>query len=499
MNKNIVLIQIIFSVLISNNATGQNFNKNFGRSYYYDEPNYLEIATDIELSDIGFYVFTYHQDHTILTSEVNWEGEELWWNSIGTIQDQFITGYYNHVDRCSDFGFVGAGAYNYYDTVNDVLSNRQLLVVRYDDNLDTIWTARTGDVFSFGHQAKECTNGDFVAVGLYNIQPGISSVFVARFNSIGDLIWSQYYDVEGYEEAHGMTIVETQSGNFIIGGTVYFDSDSNSHLLLKIDGSGNYIDHKVVGDNTSVLGWASVENVSDGNFVYCAGYYGNPRPAYFSKFDENLDTIWTVDYPITYFLGYSFSIKETSDGSFISTGGGYVNDQEEEEGVLVKISSEGELLWHRHYQNADSVFFYNQLFDVIQCPDGGYAACGMTLDVPLGQQYWVLKVDSMGCLVPGCDTLTSVFDLPNNAVGFEVYPNPAVDELNIYFESLNAHPKGQIKVYNCVGQMVNYFPVSSSGITYILNVQNLEDGFYILEYTDEENYRMVKKFMKVSR
>jgi hypothetical protein len=99
----------------------------------------------------------------------------------------------------------------------------------------------------------------------------------------------------------------------------------------------------------------------------------------------------------------------------------------------------------------------------------------------------------MGCAVPGCDTLVSVFELKKNKVGFEVYPNPASDIINIYFESLDPHPKGKFTLYNMQGQMVSYFHAATSGVSYILDVNNISSGIYLLEYTDDDGHRMSKK------
>ncbi len=99
----------------------------------------------------------------------------------------------------------------------------------------------------------------------------------------------------------------------------------------------------------------------------------------------------------------------------------------------------------------------------------------------------------MGCVVPVCDTLVSVFELEKNKVGFEVYPNPANDIINIYFESLDPHPKGKFTLYNMQGQMVNSFLVNGSSISLIVDVSHIPIGMYILEYRDEKGNRMKKK------
>jgi len=60
-------------------------------------------------------------------------------------------------------------------------------------------------------------------------------------------------------------------------------------------------------------------------------------------------------------------------------------------------------------------------------PDGGYIAVGRTLAVPgiYTQDVWVIKVDSMGCLEPGCHLITGIESQVTNLKGaLTVAPNP---------------------------------------------------------------------------
>ena len=367
--------------------------------------------------------------------------------------------------------------------------------------LDTIWVRRIGEPNNFNsiYQARQCANGDFIFVGMSDINNLNLDVLVARFDSEGNHLWTRNYSTQpGYEE-WGWTIVETSEGDFIVGAYVQQDiSQPNNRLLIKINSEGDLINYEVIGDYSINLGWPSLEYCSDGNLVYCGSGYPTgefQRDAYFCKIDSDLNIIWESQYPLAPELGYMFSIKENPDGSFISVGGGK-KENGEDEGILVKLDNQGEMLWHRRYQHALDPFYVNYLYDVVPAPDGGYVASGTTLPVPQGQQIWLLKVDSMGCLVPGCDTLVSVFELEKNLVGFELYPNPASDVLNVYFESLSPHPDGTFTVYNLQGQAVHSFNATSSGITYILQVADLPQGMYVLEYSDGAGVKMTKKWVK---
>jgi hypothetical protein len=83
----------------------------------------------------------------------------------------------------------------------------------------------------------------------------------------------------------------------------------------------------------------------------------------------------------------------------------------------------------RTYEYADEQVTSGKgrLRDVALTPDGGYIAVGRTLAVPgiYSQDVWVINVDSMGCLEPGCHLLNGIESQVTNLKGaLTVAPNP---------------------------------------------------------------------------
>ena len=81
----------------------------------------------------------------------------------------------------------------------------------------------------------------------------------------------------------------------------------------------------------------------------------------------------------------------------------------------------------RYYQYSDSLISggAGQLRDVLPTPDGGFIAVGAAYGVShngqsYGQDAWVIKVDSMGCLEPGCDVEWDSLLLPGLEVGASI-------------------------------------------------------------------------------
>ena len=484
------------------NVSSQTFNNNYGRQGV----QFLEVATSIEL-----------KHDTLITAFTRENGSignaRLWtysWDLAGHLIDStefeipitgiFIDGY-NGINPDGQGGYVATGIIAELLDNNTSYDTHFGAAIRLNQQLDTVWVRKIGNPNDYNstRQARVCSNGDYIFVGSADVNNTNGAVMVARFNSDGNHLWTRLYNTEpGYEDV-GYTIVETSDGDFIVGAFVQQNiGQPNNRLLLKINAEGELINYQIIGDYSMTIGWPCLEYASDGNFIYCGINYPTgslQSDMYFCKIDSDLNIIWESQYPLAHHLGYMFSIKENPDGSFISVGGGK-KENGEDEGIIVKLDSEGQMLWHRRYQQALEPFYLNYLHDVVRSPDGGYVAGGTCLPVPQGTQIWLLKVDSMGCLVPGCDTLVSVFELEKNLVGFELYPNPTSDVLHIYFASLSPHPDGTFTVYNLQGQAVHSFNATSSGITYILQVADLPQGMYVLEYTDGAGVKMSKKWVK---
>ena len=109
------------------------------------------------------------------------------------------------------------------------------------------------------------------------------------------------------------------------------------------------------------------------------------------------------------------------DGSIIAAGTNWNRS------VLIKFSAEGDSLWSREHTLFTG---YHFLYDVQPTSDGGFVGTGATTGgfftpgIQTNQVIWVVKTDSLGCVVPGCHTVgveEYVMDLNEH---LRVWPNP---------------------------------------------------------------------------
>lgn len=259
----------------------------------------------------------------------------------------------------------------------------------------------------------------------------------------------------------------------------------------------------------------------DNSYIFCGGRYynvldplGTPNQAqlyvrgYIEKLDANFVKQWGLvlgkDSGFTRFN----KIIETQNGNYIAVGNEIVVyrhnfspdsvqiDSAKVEGWAVKISPLGNVIWNRHYLTltckGDHIFS-----DVLEQADGSLVMCGVAYDETPGSPNtngWLVKTDSFGCIVPGCQLVGITENTPIEH-SFKLYPNPASDRLFLYYHN----PQLQ----NCVfavrdiagRQLVPPTPMENS-TTYEMRVRDWAKGLYFVEVRDEKGNVFTEKFVK---
>jgi hypothetical protein len=169
-------------------------------------------------------------------------------------------------------------------------------------------------------------------------------------------------------------------------------------------------------------------------------------------------------------------------------------------GCLLKLDSNRDSLWRRtysYYNNPPEIqfaaFAKHYLLDSKPTPDGGFVCSGWIEQQqqdpnPFLKTPWLFKVDSLGCLEPGCQDVgvsEIVIGLQNT---MSVYPNPASSIANIAFSfpSDYAPPKNsELVVIDMQGrevlrQSANIYGQSNTSVE--LDVSRLPGGMYTVHW-----------------
>lgn len=127
---------------------------------------------------------------------------------------------------------------------------------------------------------------------------------------------------------------------------------------------------------------------------------------------------------------------------------GFGND-----GFVASIDTNGNFQWERRFRTepgSDEVIYdvYVDEGDTIWCSGG---APELGVQTPRDKDFWLLKLDSMGCLTPGCTT-TSIGQNPNEEY-ISLYPNPSSGQFTVLLPTPLTEA-GKARIYNIDGRLL---------------------------------------------
>jgi hypothetical protein len=132
----------------------------------------------------------------------------------------------------------------------------------------------------------------------------------------------------------------------------------------------------------------------------------------------------------------------------------------------------------------------NYLYAVTQANDGGFIAVGDVAPTDgSNQDTWVIKVDSMGCLVPGCNGTLEVTTIHIGEPEFNIYPNPA----NNFLDVETAFKDCSVTIFDNTGKLILKEKTVRNKTR--LDLSGFSNGMYFIQMQSEEKI-LSKKFIK---
>ena len=385
----------------------------------------------------------------------------------------FATGYAGcFVDLMDSSGFILAASKIIF-VPNGRLD--QGFFMRFDNNLDTIWTksyidAPPHDSSLLLRNIRETWDQGFIIVGGYAAVEGgaMWRIRLLRTDSLGQVIWDHYYG-SGNTDYLAFDVTNTADGGYAIAGCLDQYNGTTQDvdpIVIKTDSLGNQQWLKHFGNPICRDDLAFIDLAHDGNIqvgtIYsdvCSGSGSFDSRINLIKLRNDGSVVWDKKYALAKRWRSLNKVKVLSGGDIVAVG----DYQFTSVGLWLKYAwmlrtdSAGNELWYREFNLMQGDGSENTLYNVIQTSDRGFAACGSVFPASLPdtgtQDSWVLKVDSLGCVAPGeCwvgeDEIWVKTFTPEKP--FIVYPNPARDKLFVEFYN---NPDGAvIELYNLYGQ-----------------------------------------------
>jgi outer membrane protein assembly factor BamB len=397
-------------------------------------------------------------------------------------------------------------------------------LTKFNADGDTLWTK------NYSPQPL----GDYEVSSV--IQGSDGSVYMcgSHFN-IGDFILSKGFIMKTDSEGNYQWHLDIGPGYF----TRLFDIKLDNDIIYAVgqhyyDGADQQEPNKqyVVKCNTNgILYWANAIDPlnstgkdwraetcivkDDGKLLVGAGYsIGNWQSTHKRPMVMEIDNLtgevnWKKGFGAFQSSDHIEQIKILADGNYVATGLKTVWEtgaEGDRAPFILKFSPEGDSIWMRTiiplwFETSGWPGAKGTMSDFVINDDGGITAIGelatYTGDGPQDgwiQDTYILRLDSLGCLVPGCDTLVNVAEESVEKMALSLYPNPASGVLNVHFENVREHQQSTFEIINNSGQLIRTWQTPIASATFQVNVSDLLDGLYLLRISDDSGSCIQEKF-----
>ena len=372
----------------------------FGQSWekHYNLSIY-DSGESIQQTSDGGYILTGHisvLEQDIILIKLNSLGDTLWTNKLIATHDQWG----NSVKQSNDNGYIICGV------KEDAQGNGDIWIIKTDSSGNPQWDLTFGDTLSYdiGGDIRQTNDGGYIITGEFN-----DSLCLIKINSFGIEQWRETYDY-----GRGKSVEQTSDGGYIICG------DNGENNLINGWGWGYDLPWIIKTNSNGIIVWDSVLQVggdddlysikqtNDGNYV-STGRFNDTIINSFDLWFLKIDSLGSIMHDKT--LSSSFwlegkDIQKTNDNGYIICGLYGDSDDIYSKVWLLKTDSIGDTLWTKKF--GDPWNELNEGRSVQQTVDGGYIICGWTQYNNMGPSFgdfYIIKTDGNG-------NITSTFNIP---------------------------------------------------------------------------------------
>jgi hypothetical protein len=409
------------------------------------------------------------------------EGELVWEHDYVITRNGFL-GYPDPVCRTPNGGF--ASGVSVFGQGSDIDS---LFLWRFNALGDTVATRfLMADTTMTIRKCIRTMNGDYVLTGLHEYP---REQYLLRTDSLGTI-----KDYFGFANYNGRGVAEDALGNFYLTGYRMTDDKGS---LIKCDSTGNLAWVRIHGTQGTTAEWRTPLVLADSSVLVVGGRSVVPvgyNTAIVSRYSPAGDLLWTDDAVQSSGYGYMAQFTDAfqkPDGTVVTAG------MYEWQGIcfcgfVQGYSLDGDPLWRGSFTYYDSLGGGDHyIWDVEPTSDGGMILTGEAdYDYQEGSpaNLWLVKLDSMGCVVPGCQSLGIHEQYTNLGGALRVWPNPVHGQLHVaislppkYIASGEQH----LVIVAADGAVVRQQRVpTSSPNDVVMDVQGLSAGTYTVHLTD---------------
>jgi len=280
-----------------------------------------------------------------------------------------------------------------------------VISVSSDGNLR--WVYRYNGVYTnyydMAFALTQTPDGNVHAAGYY---VGLISEFgmTSIHGETGRDLWTYRYAGQAYGGDIAYGITSDDEGYVYVTGYDWEPGPEKDLVVVKLnpprnsDGWYNFADYFKIGSQWYYTESEanSIEKTSDGNYIV-TGHMGgqgswSTRNLFRMKVDEACDTLWTKMIGGTTQEEVGYSVIETNDNGFVTTGFTKSYGAGGKDVYLIKTDADGNLQWQKWYGGSSD----DEGYSVIQTNDLGFLIAARTSSYGQGGDIWIIKTDSSG-------------------------------------------------------------------------------------------------------
>ena len=308
-------------------------------------------------------------------------GDDFFWSIIQTSEPNYLLGGYSNS--------FGAGSLDFW-------------LVKVNAYGDTIWSRTYGGSSNDRSFAiVETAGGGYAITGeTFSFGNGLSDIWLIRTDPNGDTLFTRTYGNDGPD--HAVSLLSLEDNGFLIVGSISnYDPDEGFYFdvfVSRTDSLGDTLWTCSLGGDNDDMGWAAVETPDQCYLVvamtksYGAGDQGR-SDIWLIKINDNGDVLWTRTYGGEE-TDQAYHILQTLDHNYVLVGWSDSYGAESEDGLIIKVDGDGEVIWTRIYGGPDDEKFWH----CTTTPDSGLVLVGYNNPENIDDRIrgWMFKVDSNG-------------------------------------------------------------------------------------------------------
>lgn len=496
----------LFISLFYFTLTSVNGQVRFSKFYDYNHTANL-ISDVVVLGDTGYFTVSQCIDLSE-TDTLNYAKTYLYFIRTNQFGDTVFTKQY-HKSRFNiqgvhliktNWGYFLAGGEFDLKKYNDISLGSYIKLWKINDKGDTISTLNY-DIQSGNDYSVTIINTNDNGFAVFGqtcnqVQSGRKcNYFLMKLDSAGNKQWHQIYKQSSTSFENPNSVIQLSDGSFYLFGQSTLNSIMK-WFLVKTDSLGNKLWQKTYSEYPRQAGIAMIEG--EGNTILLAGSYstdvnGNPSGVVRGctmLIDSSGNKQWSKSYGKAdlsgiYTSGLYSVTKKTNKYILAGVTNNY-DSLDNGQGWLLAINFNGDSLFQRLYnvnpKLPEHIYAINKTNDGFLISGYGFTK----IDSINSQDAWILKVDTLGCLTPGCQ-LVGINNIPISREEIKIYPNPAKDK--IQFEHSGKIISYRIADYS--GKLLMSDNYLESGI----NIEHLANGAYIVQIMLENNTQAFGKLI----